>query len=221
MYMDLILSLQRTSRQRNQQLTEWANAQRIYIQGLKDKHLIRSYTDGSYTSYPGSYTITKDTGSLYTDHPKIVKNLVSIIQNSPRLGIPLKLFRGIESVHPVDNVIVSPYLSSTSFKKKVSIGFTNTQRGQENKCCLYILNMPANFPGLLIGRRNTFETIEPDMKQINSSFDDEYEVLVPPFIGHVTSKTIKNKVIEYQVNDIVFPDVKYDGNLVTITLKDF
>jgi hypothetical protein len=219
--METIIKSQKAAKERNAILTKWAKEQRKYLESLDTttKQMIQRYTSGYYTSDPESYKIEKGTGSIYTDYPEIIKKLIEVIKEAPKLGIPLKLFRGVTRVHPVDDVIVSPYLSSTSFNKNVSIGFIDKYRGQNTKCCLYSLNMPADFPGLLIGRRNDYEIVDTNIKNLNTSFDDEYEVLVPPFVGN-TTKTIKNDTIEYETRNIIFPEVEYSKkNVIKISFQ--
>ena len=216
--MEIIVKAQKAAKQRNNILTKWAEAQRNYINSLdpKIKQIIRCYTSGDYIPDLESYNIQKKCGSVYTDYPTVVETLIGVIKNAPKLGIPLKLFRGVTRVHPVENVIVSPYLSSTSFNKNVSIGFTGKYRGENTKCCLYTLNMPADFPGLLVGRRNKYEIVDTSIKNLNSSFDDEYEVLLPPFVGKVTKGSTKNETVNYETENIIFPEVEYLGNEVKI-----
>jgi hypothetical protein len=217
--MDRIISSQKTARSRNLKLTEWASSQREYIKNLPPdtKKAIRNYTSGEYYTNSENIEVSRESGLVYSDYPEIIKTLISTIKDSPKLNIQLKLFRGVSNIHPIDDIIISPYLSSTSFSKKTASSFIDSARRGQPKCCLYILNMPADFPGLLVGRRNKHEIVDSYFqKVINSSFDDEFEVILPPFVGTTTKMGNKNNVEYYEVNNITFPEINYSGNLIKI-----
>jgi hypothetical protein len=221
--MDIILKVQNLAKKRNKLLSEWAESQRNYIFNLskEDKKILFDYTSFVYELHSENINIEKNVAKVYSDYPKIIEKIIEIINNSPKLSIPLKLFRGITDVHPIDNLIISPYLSSTSFKKEIAKSFISKRIGQKTRCCLYVLNMPANFPGLLLGNRNDYEKVPEEFKkhfekEINPSFEDEYEVLTIPFIGTTTNSGEKNDIKFYNVDNIIFPNVEYKKNLLVI-----
>jgi hypothetical protein len=221
--MDIILKVQKLAKKRNKLLTEWAESQRNYITNLskEDKKILFDYCSFVYELDSENINIEKNIAKVYLDYPKIIEKIIEIITNSPKLSIPLKLFRGITDVHPIDNLIINPYLSSTSFKKEIAKSYISKRIRQKTRSSLYVLNMPANFPGLLLGNRNDYEKVPEEFKnrfekEINPSFEDEYEVLTIPFIGTTTSTGEKNDVKFYNVDNIIFPKVNYKDNSLII-----
>jgi hypothetical protein len=221
--MNIIIGAQKTAKERNINLTNWANKQRDYIKDLSEneKDIISNYTTGEFEE--AEYIINNNSAIVESgESSKSANKLLKMIKNAPSLPIKVTLFRGIPNIYPNGNILVCPYLSSTSFNKRVAEEFVTSKSEEDSTCCIYILNIPADSKCLLLGLRNHYEwdNVDPSFKsRINIFFDEQYEVLFPPFVGKVINKIIKNNLTYYYIDDIIFPDVKYHKKLKQFILK--
>lgn len=218
-----LIAVQRRAREKNALLTEWAAAQRAYISRLqyrgRGRELLQEYTLGIYNTATYSVAAKKTTVRVDDRNSQSVIKLIDVIKKAPALPISCKLFRGISNVQPQNGIYVQPYLASVSFSRKVATNFVGaaasvapTADAATPACCMYILNIPAGSRCVLLGRRNIYETVNSEDREINPLyFDNQYEVLLPPFRGKVTKTIVRNGITNYYIDEIVFRNLSYDS----------